>query len=118
MGGHETDCDWRSLTATKLSDRYDFELIEPGKLEVLLQELERRLLVRRTLGLIVSSSPHVVACQANRSSAFRAAVVCDANEVAELRRTLDANLLVVYDTGAHHLRHIVSSAVRTAADEL
>ena len=112
-GGYETGFDLGSLLAMKPALHCDVELIKPGELARLLQEIEVRLIARCTLGLIVSSSPHVVACQANRSSAFRAAVVCDANEAAEARRTLDANLLIVRDTGAYRLLHIVSSAVRT-----
>ncbi len=112
-GGYETGFDLRSLLAMKPAHRCDFELIETGELARLLQEIEGRLLTQRTLGLIVSSAPHLVACQANRSSTFRAAVVCDANEAAEARRTLDANLLVVRDTSVYRLLQIVSSAVRT-----
>ncbi len=113
VGGHETGFDWRALSAAKPSNRYDFELIEPVKLELLLDEIETRLHAPCTLGLIVSSAPHVVACQANRNSAFRAAVVCDAREAAEARQTLDANLLAVGDTSVYRLLQIVSSAVRT-----
>ena len=112
-GSHETGFDLGSLLAVKPEHRCDFELIKPGELTRLLQEIEGQLRVRRTLGLIVSSTPHVVACQANRSSAFRAAFVCDANEAAEARRTLDANLLAVRDTSVHRLLQIASSAVRT-----
>ncbi len=111
VGVHEAEFDAPGLLAGHPSIHCEVELIEPGKLDMLLRRFARRLNAAHTLGLVISSAPHVVACEANRCSVFRAAVVCNADEAADACRTLNANLFAVYDTSLARLWQLVRTAL-------
>lgn len=66
---------------------------------------------RKPIGVCVTSNPHLVACEANRRTAIRAAAVSDLDGVREVHKTLDANLFVVKSDVGFHLQELLDAVV-------